>query len=276
MRPVTSNQIAKKYVAGGVNRNTNPQYPEDVIYEPPSTNIPQNFNQFPPMGFQFKSRTELGLKHMFRGMILFGFLLFFIILVVISVFGFGVISLMIGFSAFVTLIGMLVSWVLGFLNMHRGRWEFGPVHKHNVNLSIMFALLFIFIFIAQFAVSVLFWRIIMDSNLSFFLFRLWIGIFSSLAISLSWIFLIKELASSGIKILLWISLGLNIVLSSIINLVGLGPRFLNIVGFMSWYFVIVIVLFCYYEIYNGIKKKKLIPIFPPPIPPPMYPPMPPP
>lgn len=223
------------------------------------------------MGFHFKSRTELGLKHLLRGMMLFGFLLVMVILVILSFFGFGLMTLIIGLTAFITLIATLISWFLGFLNMFRGRWEFGPIHNHCVNLSIMFAFLFIFIFVGQLGLTIFFPQIGFFSLMGFSI-RVTLGILTSSAISLSWVFLIKELASPEIKTLLWISAGINIFLSTALSVVGLNSRFFTILGFTLWFFVIFLVIYCYQKIYDRIKKKEILPIFPPSFPPNVPPP----
>jgi hypothetical protein len=246
-------------------KNMEPIYPNN---EGPPPQIP-----IPPYGFAFESRTERGLKFMLRGMMLFGVFAGMILTIIsISNITSTTTTAPMIFFAITTVAIMFISiilWIAGYYNIFRARREFGPVHMHYVNLSIIFAGLYVLSLIGHAFILIIGFRF-MSGNL--FFIRMIPGIISSALLALVWIYPILDIVPSEMKVTLWISLFLSLVVSSTSAFIGESSAIAGFYTMALWYIVLFIVILCYQRTYNRLKKKEILPIFPPPIPYPLPPP----
>jgi uncharacterized BrkB/YihY/UPF0761 family membrane protein len=191
---------------------------------------------------------------------------------------------------------IFILWLLGFITMVSAREEYGPVHAKKVMMALMCFILFIIFFAMTIVVPIMsvgtmigdpdvedVWddirgMIIITATMSFL---------STVFLSLTWVFLIIELAADNIKKLLWIGFIINVVaslvaliivimmlnvdvtdwdldqVSALSNMADL-TRAISIVGF-------IIFAFCYWKTYNRVKNREIMPVAPPGMPPPGFP-----
>lgn len=252
--------------------------PIGPIYPPPP--------YFPPPGLRFETRTERGLKFINRGLWLLVPLFFMSYLIIamavsnVSLSGFFIFFAFAGMFLFILTIAIIVLFAMGFINMFSGREEYGPMHAHKMNMALIFVILYI---ATSFATTIYSFAILNylgpgpdvgDARYYSSTGPIIYIIFSFVATlfwSLTFVFLIIELASHDIKFFLWLAFGLNLLItmgSLILGFtygpIGSGASGLGII-------VLILVLYCYWRTYNRVKNREIKPIFPPGMPPPMFP-----
>lgn len=240
----------------------------DPIYSHTESVPPQN--QFPPFGFPFESRTERGLKFMLRGMMLFGIFAGMMLIIIfisttssVTTTALMVFSVIFAFISIIIMFTAIILWIAGYYNIFRGRREFGPVHNHYVNLSLIFGALYILSLFGQLFILAIGFRF-MSGN--FLFLRMIMGMFSTALLSVTWIYLILEIVPNEMKIALWLSLFLSIVVSISTAFIGEISAVAGLLSLALWYIVLLIVIRCYQRTYNRLKKKEILPMFPPPYP----------
>jgi MFS family permease len=227
--------------------------------------------------FPFETRTERGLRNMLLGMKTFGAFAALLIIVFFIQTTFGPnpdISLILmastmGLIAGILVLASFISWIIGFYRIFTGRREYGPVHAHYVNLSSIFAGMYILSLIGMVILLSMAWRLITQS---FFLYQLFFGLISTALLSLTWIYLILELVPRELKPGLWISLVVSLIISISSSFIGALSPLAGFLSFALWFIVLFLVIYIYHRTYNRLKKKEILPILPPPMPFPLPPP----
>jgi hypothetical protein len=179
------------------------------------------------------------------------------------------------------MLATIILWLIGFLSIYSGRIEFGPVHSHKVMLAMIFVIIYVVISISRPFLSFSFlvygtgpgYSGIGPYNTTYLIIEMVFGLAASIFLSLVYVFLIIELASARTRILLWISLGLNVMFST-----G-GPFIIFIFSYESFIFanfgmvfiVLIFVIYCYWDTYERVRKRIIKPLLVPMIPPPFFP-----
>ena len=204
---------------------------------------------------------------MLRGMMLFGVFAGMILTTIILsnitfVFDTGLIVFLILFAFFgvIIMFTSFIYWIAGYYNIFRGRREFGPVHNHYVNLSIIFAALYILSLFGQLFIITISNRIIGGD---YYLLRILLGMISSAFLSITWIYLILDIVPIEMKVALWLSLLLSLVISLSTAIIGEISVLAGFFGMALWYVVLFIVIYCYHRTYNRLKNKEILPLLPP-------------
>ncbi|UCG70626.1 MAG: hypothetical protein JSV09_06305 [Thermoplasmata archaeon] len=175
----------------------------------------------------------------------------------------------------------IILLVVGFFTIYSGKVEYGPAHFQKVSLALIFFILFIAISVGQvfFSISVPFWggfgpgyNDIYYYNTSYVIMYIIFSFFSTLFLSLGLVYLIIELASREIKNLLWITFGLNLIISTVSSVLSLGLGMLGVLSGGLGIIVLLLVMFCYWKTYIRIREREIMPIPPPFMPPPFIPP----
>jgi hypothetical protein len=263
----------------------------------------------PPMG-HFETKTEQGLKYINWGIMLYLVTLFMLLIVAIGAImlagtvqepgaGLGALGAILAAAclAIVLLFIVVILWLLGFATMVAGKEEYGPIHSKKVMIALMCFILFIIFFALTILVPIMsigtmvnvqdpeeIWddfrgMIIISTAMSFL---------STVFLSLTWVFLIIELAADNIKKLLWVAFLINVITSLVAlivvimmlnvdvtdmdfeqvnamqNMSNLSSA-ISIVGF-------IILVYCYWKTYNRVKNREIMPVAPPGMPPPGFPP----
>ena len=207
---------------------------------------------------------------MLRGMMLFGIFASLILTVIfisniISITNPTIIILAMTFivASYIIMLTAIILWIAGYYNIFKGRREFGPIHTHFVNLSLIFGGLFVFSLIGQVVITAYSMQLMMG-NLLFL--RIVLGMISTGLLSITWIYLILDIVPSEMKVALWLSLLLSLVISISTAFIGEISPIAGFFGLALWYIVLFIVILCYQRTYNRLKKKEILPMFPPPYP----------
>jgi hypothetical protein len=255
-----------------------------------------------------ETKTEQGLKYINWGIMLYLITLFLLLIVAVGIImlagtmepgaGLGALGAIVAAAclAFVLLFVILILWLLGFITMVSAREEYGPVHAKKVMMALMCFILFIIFFAMTIVVPIMsVGTMIGNQNVEdvwddirgMIILTTLMSFLSTVFLSLTWVFLIIELAAENIKKLLWIAFIINVVASLVAliivivmlnvdvadldidqvnamqNMSNLSSAF-SIVGF-------IIFAFCYWKTYNRVKMKEIMPVAPPGMPPPGFP-----
>lgn len=273
-------------------RTSNSSPPQNPPLYP--SNIPPGYfpspAYYPPSGFRFETKTEKGLKLLNWGLWVNAMASILIIIVILFLISDG--GNMLSMYTFVGIAGLMgfvffILWILGLAIMYSGKYEYGPVHSQKVTMALIFFILAIIIYISGNIISMFFIfaysptpdfgaNDFETSIVTMYTIQIITGFLTNIFTSLMWVFLIIELARQKIKSFIWTFFIISIAIYALASIFtvgwgiwdGFNLSFIGGLGIIG----AVLLIYCYWDTYNRVKNRDIVPIIPPPMPPPFYPP----
>jgi hypothetical protein len=266
-----------------MNMQVNPQSaPIHIKQTPQPVYTPPPFYP-PPFGYSFEPRTLKGLKYINWGLWINAIAMLVILVGFAFMSGFHFPFLLFVLIGEVLVLVFFILALIGLVQMHLGRFEFGPLHAARVAKALIFiAVAIVISFVGGFSsIFFLFGRGGFNNGFGghwamFQLIQLVFGFASNLFISLMWVYLIIELSHIKIRNLLWVYFGLSMALYAVATIFFFSWRFLldSSTTFVGSLGVIAsfILIYCYWKTYNRVLTGEIKPIPLPMMQPPYFPP----